>query len=144
MGTFAGHTETYDFTVSSYPDLNRKHLLQTIGLLLQVCGSIVFIHFINSFISETIIRWNTVDSNVVLMPSDVCGTVLTMTILGVAELPGRVDEVVRVCPVGEQLAGFHIVHSDVHISEGLWEKVVNLPRHIQDVAHTEKNRHELQ
>lgn len=40
--------------------------------------------------------------------------------------------------MGQQVCGFHIVHSDVHVIEGLWEKVVNLPRHIQNVAHTEK------
>lgn len=54
-------------------------------------------------------------------------------------LPCSVDEVVRVSPVREQVGGFHIVHSDVHISEGLWEKVVDLPRHIQDITHTGKN-----
>ena len=58
---------------------------------------------------------------------------------GVSGLPCSVDEVVGVCPVREQVGGFHIVHSDVHISEGLWEKVVNLPGHIQNIAHTEKH-----
>lgn len=60
---------------------------------------------------------------------------------GVSGLPGSVDELVCVGPVREQVAGFHIVQSDVHISEVLWEKVVNLPRHIQNIAHTEKHRH---
>lgn len=54
-------------------------------------------------------------------------------------LPCSVDEVVRVCPVREQIGRFHIVHSDVHVSERLWEKVIDLPRHIQDVAHAEKH-----
>jgi len=58
-------------------------------------------------------------------------------------LPGSVDELVCVCPVREKVAGLHIVQSDVHISEGLWEKVVNLPRHIQNIAHTEKHRHKV-
>lgn len=38
----------------------------------------------------------------------------------------------------EQVGSFHIVKSDVHVSERLREEVVNLPRHIQDVAHTDK------
>lgn len=59
---------------------------------------------------------------------------------GVAGLPGRVDEVERVGPVRQQVAGLHIVHSDVHVSEGLWEKVVNLPGHIQNISHTEKQK----
>lgn len=57
-------------------------------------------------------------------------------------LPCHVDEVVCVCPVREQVSGFHIIHSDVHIIEGLWEKVVDLPCHIQNVAHTEKHTEE--
>lgn len=54
-------------------------------------------------------------------------------------IPCSVDEVVCVRPVTEQVGGLHIIHSDVHVSEGLWEKVVNLPCHIENIAHTEKN-----
>lgn len=60
-------------------------------------------------------------------------------VFGVSGIPCHVDEVVCVCPVREQVAGFHIVHSDVHIIKGLREKVVNLPRHVQNIAHTEKH-----
>lgn len=52
--------------------------------------------------------------------------------------PCSFDEAVSVCPVRQQVGSFHIVDSDVHVSEGLREEVVNLPRHIQDVAHTDK------
>lgn len=52
--------------------------------------------------------------------------------------PCSIDEAVSVFPVWEQVGSFHIVNSDVHVSEGLREEVVNLPGHIQDVAHTDK------
>ena len=54
-------------------------------------------------------------------------------------VPCSVDEVVCVCPVREQVGGFHVLHSDIHVSERVWEKVVNLPCHIQNVAHTERS-----
>lgn len=60
--------------------------------------------------------------------------------LEAAALPCSVDKAVRVCPVGEQVTGFHIIYSDVHVCEGLGEKVVDFPRHIQNVANAEKHR----
>lgn len=51
-------------------------------------------------------------------------------------LPGGVDEGVRVLPVRQQVCGLHVIHTDVHVGEGFWEEVVDLPRHVQDVAHT--------
>lgn len=59
---------------------------------------------------------------------------------GNSGLPRSVDEVISSRPMGEQISGFHIVDSDVHVSEGLWEKVVNLSRHIKNVANAEKYR----
>lgn len=50
-----------------------------------------------------------------------------------------IDEGVRVRPVGEQVGRFNVIHSDVHVSEGFWEKVVNLSGHIQNVADAEKH-----
>lgn len=57
---------------------------------------------------------------------------------GGSGLPCSVDKVVRVRPVGQQVGRLHVVHSDVHVSEGFWEKVVNLPRDIQNVADARK------
>ena len=61
-------------------------------------------------------------------------------VIGNSNLPCSVDEVICGWPMGEQISGFHIVHSDVHVSKGLWKKVVNLPRHIKNVANAEKQR----
>lgn len=58
---------------------------------------------------------------------------------GVSGLPRRVDKVVRVRPVEEQVGGFYIVYSDVHVSERLREKVVDLSCYIQNVAHAESH-----
>lgn len=37
--------------------------------------------------------------------------------------------------MGQQVRGLHVVHTDVHVGEGLGVEVVDLPRHVQDVAH---------
>lgn len=57
-----------------------------------------------------------------------------LCVFGGSGLPCSVDKVVCVWPVGQQVGCLHVVHSDVHVSEGFWEKVVNLPRDIQNVA----------
>lgn len=63
---------------------------------------------------------------------------LSPGVLGVCDLPRSVDKVVCVRPVGQQVGGLHIVHSDVHVSEGFWEKIVNFPCDVQNVADAEK------
>lgn len=45
------------------------------------------------------------------------------------------DEVVRVVPVGQQVSGVIVIHTDVVVTEGPWEEVVNLSGHVEDIAH---------
>lgn len=64
---------------------------------------------------------------------------ISTCVFGLSGVPCSVDEGVSIWPVSEQVGTFHVVNSDVHVSEGLWEEVVYLPRHIQDVAHTDEH-----
>lgn len=41
--------------------------------------------------------------------------------------------------MGEQVGGLHVVHSDVHVGEGFWVKVVDLSCDIENVANAEKH-----
>lgn len=50
--------------------------------------------------------------------------------------PGFTDEPVGVVPVWEQIRRLHVVHSDIHVGEGFWEKVIDLHGDVQDVPHT--------
>lgn len=52
-------------------------------------------------------------------------------------LLGFGDELVGVIPVLQQVGGLFIVHSNVMVLKHPWEEVINLPGHIQDVAHSE-------
>lgn len=45
--------------------------------------------------------------------------------------------------MGKQVGGFHVIDSDVHVGKGFWEKVVNFPRHVQNVADTENTESKL-
>lgn len=47
------------------------------------------------------------------------------------------NEVVCVVPVSQQVRGFIVVHTNVVVTKSAWEKVVDLPRDIEDVAHPE-------
>lgn len=51
-------------------------------------------------------------------------------------LLGFDDKVVRVVPVGQQVSGLLIVHTDVVIREHPREEVVNLSGNIQDVTNS--------
>lgn len=53
-------------------------------------------------------------------------------------LPCSVNEIICVRPVRQEVGSFLVVHSDVHVREGIREKVVNLPGYIQNVAHAGK------
>lgn len=54
-------------------------------------------------------------------------------------LPCSVNEIIRVRPVRQEVRGFLVVHSDIHVREGIGEKVVNLSGNIENVAHAGKN-----
>lgn len=49
------------------------------------------------------------------------------------------DEVVCVVPVSQQVRGLFVVHTHIVVTKSPWEKVVDLPSDIEDVAHT-KNK----
>lgn len=48
---------------------------------------------------------------------------------------GLDDEVVRVVPVGQQVSCVIVIHTDVVVTEGPWEEVVNLSGNVEDIAH---------
>ena len=52
-------------------------------------------------------------------------------------LLGLGDELIGVVPVLQQVGGLLVVHADVVVLKNAWEEVVDLPRHIEDVPHTE-------
>lgn len=45
------------------------------------------------------------------------------------------DEVVCVVPVGQQVSGVIVIHTDVVVTEGPREEVVNLSGHVEDIVH---------
>lgn len=55
-----------------------------------------------------------------------------------SNLLGLWDELVCVVPVFQEVGGLLIVHADVVVLEEARKEVINLPRHIQDVAHPAK------
>ena len=50
---------------------------------------------------------------------------------------GSGDELVGLVPVGQQVRGFLVVHTDVVVLEEAGEEVVDLPGHVQDVLNPE-------
>lgn len=54
--------------------------------------------------------------------------------------PGFDNKVVGVVPVGQQVAGVLVVNAYVVIGKDAREEVVNLSRHVQDVADAEKQQ----
>ena len=52
---------------------------------------------------------------------------------------GSEDEVVGVVPVGQEVSGLLIVYTDVVVGKRPWEKVIDLPGHVQDITNPVSN-----